>query len=92
MPIDVTITKADSNFQFIAFLRINNPGMDSVTVAVIKASEVPKGTPLPVIASIIGITLTELAYSGIPRITANGTAHQSLLDKYVSTNSLGTKP
>lgn len=61
IPVDVTIIKADNNFQFIAFLRIKSPGIDKVTVAVIKARDVPSGMPLPVIASTTGITLTELA-------------------------------
>lgn len=48
MPIVVTMIKADSNFQFIAFFRIRIPGTDRVTVAVMNASDVPNGTPLPI--------------------------------------------
>ena len=81
IPIDVTIIKADKSFQFIAFFKINSPGIDKVTVAVMKAKEVPSGIPLPVIASITGITLTELAYNGMPKTTAKGTAHQSFIAK-----------
>lgn len=76
MPIKVTVIKADSNFQLMAFLSIKIPGIDKVTVAVIKASDVPRGTPLPVSASTTGIMLTELAYKGAPIMVAKGTAHQ----------------
>jgi len=88
----VVATKAESNFQSIAFFNINNPGIDNVTVAVINASAVPNGTPFPVNASTIGSTLTELAYRGKPKIVASGTPHQSAADKLFSTNSLGINP
>jgi len=61
MPNKVTTIKTDNSFQSIAFFRIKSPGMDKVTVAVMKAKAVPNSTPLLVIASTIGITLTELA-------------------------------
>lgn len=61
IPIEVTLKKANNNCQFIIFLRIKTLGIDKVTVAVIKAIAVPKGTPLFVRASTIGITLIEFA-------------------------------
>ena len=61
MPIKVIIIKVDNSFQSMALFKIKIPGIDNVTVAVIKASEVPNATPLPVKASTTGITLTELA-------------------------------
>src|SRR3989339_2162825 len=92
MPTAVTAIKADNNFQFMAFLRIKSPGIDKVTVAVMKARAVQSATPLQVIASTTGITLTELAYKGAPIMTAKGTVHQVPRAKYVSTKLSGTKP
>jgi hypothetical protein len=56
------------------------------------ASAVPRGTPFPINASIIGTTLTEFAYKGEPNKTATGTAHQDLVDRYCSTKFDGTNP
>lgn len=47
--------------QPMTFFKIKPSGMETVTMAVINAKAVPKGTPLPTIASITGITLTEFA-------------------------------
>ena len=76
----------------MTFFNIKISGIETVTMEVINAKAVPKGTPLPTNASITGITLTELAYNGAPSKVASGIAHQALVDKYRSTRLAGTKP
>lgn len=61
MPIIVTPKNAARSCFFIIFASISPSGMDMVTVAVMKASAVPIGIPLPTNASIIGTTSTEFA-------------------------------
>lgn len=92
MPTKVIPKNQANSCQRITFFRIIDSGMETVTMAVIKAKAVPRGTPLPTKASITGITLTELAYSGAPSRVAKGTAHQERLDRYRSTNEAGTNP
>lgn len=50
-----------SSCQRITFLRMIASGSESVTIAVMKASIVPRGAPFWTRASIIGITLIEFA-------------------------------
>ena len=92
MPTVVIPKNMASNCHFNNFLSISASGIESVTVAVIKASAVPIGTPFPTRASMMGITLTELAYNGIPSKTAVGTPHQEEPDKAVLINDSGTNP
>ncbi len=61
IPVKVTPKKSAKSCQRITFFKIMDSGIDTVTIAVIKAKAVPKGTPLPTKASITGMTLTELA-------------------------------
>ena len=70
-----------SNGSFIAFLRMSASGIERVTVAVIKASAVPRDTPLSTRTSIMGISQTEFAYKGSLANVATGTVHHCLLDK-----------
>ena len=61
IPVRVIPKNKPKSCQPITFFKIKPSGTETVTMAVIKAKAVPKGTPLPTIASITGITLTELA-------------------------------
>ena len=92
IPVKVIPKKSAKSCHLITFFRIMDSGIDTVTIAVIKAKAVPKGTPLPTRASITGITLTEFAYKGEPSKVAIGTAYQDLAAKYFSTRVAGTKP
>jgi len=92
IPIMVIPKNIPKSCHFITFLSIMPSGIETVTIAVINANAVPIGTPLPTNASITGITLTEFAYSGLPKRVASGTAHHSLVDRYFSTILEGTNP
>ena len=46
---------------FITFFKMSSCGIETVTVDVINASAVPIGTPFPISASMIGMTLTDPA-------------------------------
>lgn len=63
-----------------------------MTIAVIKDKAVPRRIPFLTNASIIGMTLTELAYNGAPNNVAKGIAHQLFDERYFSTNDAGTNP
>jgi len=55
------LKKATKSGQRITFFKISASGIESVTMAVMNAKAVPREAPFPIIASITGITLTELA-------------------------------
>ncbi len=61
MPKVVMEKKIANSCHFIAFFKIKASGIDNVTVAVMNDNAVPKGIPLSIKTSIIGITETELA-------------------------------
>jgi len=81
MPVVVIPKKIAKRGQRMTFLSIKASGIERVTIAVIKAKTVPKGAPLPTKASIIGRTLTELAYNGTPKRTAKGTVQNDFADR-----------
>jgi len=83
MPAMVIPKKVKSRGRFISLASIKPSGMEMVTVAVIKASAEPIGTPLLTKASTIGTTPTELAYNGAPSKTADGTAAQALYNEII---------
>ena len=61
IPTSVMPKNQAKSCHFMIFFKIIDSGTDTVTIAVIKASAVPSGTPLPTNASMTGMTLTELA-------------------------------
>ena len=61
IPTIVIPKKAARSCHLITFFNIMDSGIDTVTIAVIKARAVPKGTPFWTNASITGITLIEFA-------------------------------
>jgi len=61
MPTIVIPKNIVKSCQRITLPKIITCGTDTVTIAVIKESAVPKGTPFKTKASITGMTLTELA-------------------------------
>ena len=60
--------------QRITLRRISISGNDKAAILIIKARVVPMATPLPSIASAMGITPVALEYNGTPSNTAPGTA------------------
>ena len=60
-PVKVVPKNQAKSCHFITFFKIIDSGIETVTIAVINARAVPRGTPLPNNAYMTGITLTELA-------------------------------
>lgn len=84
--------KARRSFILMTFLRMRNSGRLSPTTAIMKASPVPRGIHFAMRAWMIGRTLVALAYIGIPRMTAIGTAKGFDLVIYCSKNPVGMNP
>ena len=84
--------KVRRSFVLIIFFKIKNSGKLSPTTAIINASPVQRGIHFVIRAWIIGITLVALAYIGIQRITAIGTANGFDLVIYFSKNPVGINP
>ena len=83
----VTIPKnIANNCRLITFFKIKASGREIPTIAIIKASAVPIGTPFATSDSIMGMTPLALEYKGTAKTTARGTPHQPAFCKYFSKN------
>jgi len=84
----ITEKKMAINFQVITFFSSVASGIESPTVAIIKAMAVPMGTPFATNTWITGTIPAAFAYIGTATITAKGTVHQRRCPNILQRNFL----
>ncbi len=67
-------------------------GRLSATTDIMKASTVPRATPLSIKTLTTGMIPAAFEYNGMPRMTASGTAQMVSLPSVSARKSSGTKP